>query len=151
MAYLGGLVSPSEMVPAARQQRDRMLARLVVPALQATVDAFSMTQPRALQHAMQQVANVWSLAQGLPALDDFTVAHARYPPSPLPTSPPLPCPAQATIPNRLIPALTTPALPRSNRELPPVSAAPAFRLAPQTILTCSLFAGYARSVSLLRF
>eukprot|EP00884_Botryococcus_braunii_P001705 jgi/Botrbrau1/11535/Bobra.0393s0014.1 len=77
VAYLNGLVSPSEMVPVARQQRDRMLARIVVPALQAALEASSFGKGGGLRQAMQQVANVWSLAQALPALDDFTVARAR--------------------------------------------------------------------------
>ena len=34
VAYLQGLVSVGEVVPAAKQYRDRMLARVVVDALQ---------------------------------------------------------------------------------------------------------------------
>jgi hypothetical protein len=77
VAYLAGLVSPSEMVPLARQQRDRMLQRVLLSALQAAVDDFSPARQGALKRAMQQVANAWCLAQALPALDDFTLAKAR--------------------------------------------------------------------------
>ena len=50
MAYLAGLVSPAEVVPLARQQRDRMLGRVVADALQRQLDALSM---RDLGRAMQ--------------------------------------------------------------------------------------------------
>ncbi len=50
VAYLAGLVSPAEVLPVARQQRDRMLSRVVADALQRQLDALS---PRDLGRAMQ--------------------------------------------------------------------------------------------------
>ncbi|GAB4817780.1 hypothetical protein N2152v2_004826 [Parachlorella kessleri] len=77
VAYLQGLVSVGEVVPAARQYRDRMLARVVVDALQKRVDVCAGEPGLALSQGLQLVANVAALVQALAALDEFAVMRAR--------------------------------------------------------------------------
>ena len=50
IAYLAGLVSTAEVLPVVRQQRDKMLTRVVIGALQNTLDALSV---RDFSKAMQ--------------------------------------------------------------------------------------------------
>lgn len=50
VAYLAGLVSTAEVLPVVRQQRDRMLTRVVIGALQHTLDALGI---RDFSKAMQ--------------------------------------------------------------------------------------------------
>lgn len=50
MAYLTGLVSSAEVLPVVRQQRDKMLTRVAIGALQRSLEALSM---RDLGRAMQ--------------------------------------------------------------------------------------------------
>ncbi|BDA50846.1 Exocyst complex component 6B [Coccomyxa sp. Obi] len=74
VAYLTGLVSSAEVLPVVRQQRDKMLSRVAIGALQASLDALSM---RDLGRAMQAVTDAWALGAAMPALDDFTHVRAR--------------------------------------------------------------------------
>ena len=50
IAYLAGLVSTAEVLPVVRQQRDKMLTRVVIGALQQTLDALGV---RDFSKAMQ--------------------------------------------------------------------------------------------------
>ncbi len=50
IAYLAGLVSMAEVLPVVRQQRDKMLTRVVIGALQQTLDALGV---RDFSKAMQ--------------------------------------------------------------------------------------------------
>ena len=50
IAYLAGLVSTAEVLPVVRQQRDKMLTRVVIGALQHTLDALGI---RDFSKAMQ--------------------------------------------------------------------------------------------------
>ena len=52
IAYLAGLVSTAEVLPVVRQQRDKMLTRVVIGALQQTLDALGI---RDFSKAMQVV------------------------------------------------------------------------------------------------
>jgi hypothetical protein len=77
VAYLKGLLTAGEVVPAARQCRDRMLARVVAPALQRRLDAAAGDTALPLGVALQLAANVAALLQALQPLDDFLLAQAR--------------------------------------------------------------------------
>jgi hypothetical protein len=50
VAYLAGLVSPAEVLPVVRAQRDRMLTRVAIGALQQSLDALGV---RDFSKAMQ--------------------------------------------------------------------------------------------------
>ncbi len=78
-AYLMGLVSSAEVLPVVRQQRDKMLTRVAIGALQRSLDALSM---RDLGRAMQAVTDAWALGAAMPALDDFTLHRVRRAPEP---------------------------------------------------------------------
>ena len=41
-SYLAGLVSTAEVLPVVRQQRDKMLTRVVIGALQQSLDALGV-------------------------------------------------------------------------------------------------------------
>lgn len=43
MAFLTGLVSSAEVLPVVRQQRDKMLSRVAIGALQVRASHFSST------------------------------------------------------------------------------------------------------------
>lgn len=50
VAYLAGLVSTAEVLPVVRAQRDRMLTRVAIGALQQSLDALGV---RDFSKAMQ--------------------------------------------------------------------------------------------------
>jgi hypothetical protein len=77
VAYLKGLLTAGEVVPAARQYRDRMLARVVVAALQRRVDAAAGDTRLPLGTGLQLVGNVAALRHVLPHLDEYLLAQAR--------------------------------------------------------------------------
>jgi hypothetical protein len=74
IAYLSGLVSSAEVLPVVRQQRDKMLTRVAIGALQRSLEALGM---RDLGRAMQAVTDAWALGVAMPALDEFTVLRIR--------------------------------------------------------------------------
>ncbi|KAK9819680.1 hypothetical protein WJX72_001042 [[Myrmecia] bisecta] len=77
ISYLAGLVSPGEVLPVARQYRDRMLTKIMIETLEASVAAFSLTVPQAMRRSMQLVANAACLIEALGPLDDYTVLKGR--------------------------------------------------------------------------
>ncbi len=77
VAYLKGLLTAGEVVPATRQYRDRMLARIVVDALQKRVDAAAGQADLPVETALQLVANIAAVVHALAPLDDFILAQAR--------------------------------------------------------------------------
>ena len=77
VAYLKGLVTAGEVLPAAKQHRDRMLGGVVAPALQRRVDAAAGDDHLSLQTRLQLVASIAALMQALVPLDDFALLQAR--------------------------------------------------------------------------
>lgn len=77
VAYLKGLLTAGEVVPATRQYRDRMLGRVVADALQRRVDAAAGQAGLPVETALQLVANVAALMHALAPLDEFALAQAR--------------------------------------------------------------------------
>eukprot|EP00887_Chlorella_sp_A99_P005321 scaffold1.g5321.t1 len=77
VAYLKGLVTAGEVLPAAKQHRDRMLAAVVAPALQRRLDAAAAEPRTPLGTRLQLVANVAALIQAIIPLDDFALLQAR--------------------------------------------------------------------------
>ncbi|KAL4430682.1 hypothetical protein ABPG75_005938 [Micractinium tetrahymenae] len=77
VAYLKGLLTAGEVVPATRQYRDRMLSRIVADCLQKRVDAAVGQADLPVETALQLVANVAALMHALAPLDDFALAQAR--------------------------------------------------------------------------
>ena len=76
-AYMWGLVSQGEALAVARLQRDSMLVRLPLQALEAAIQAWPASDPAALDLALQAVADVDALTEALQALDDFTFVTVR--------------------------------------------------------------------------
>ena len=76
-AYSAGLYSTSEAVPAARQQRDSTLKRIMVGSLHAQL-THAGEGPDALLRTAQATANAACLHAAIPALERLTVLRARH-------------------------------------------------------------------------
>ncbi|KAF8067252.1 SEC15A [Scenedesmus sp. PABB004] len=75
VAYLRGLTSPGELLPAVLHQRDRMMAKVLVEVLSSK--ARSVANAEMLRESMKAAANAWAIGEALDALDDWTIAAAR--------------------------------------------------------------------------
>lgn len=75
-AYSVGLYSSSEAVPAAQQQQDTTLKRILAESLQAQLLSASQG-PDALLRTAQATANAACLVVAIPALEQLTVLRAR--------------------------------------------------------------------------
>lgn len=80
VGYLKGLVSVGEVVPASKQYRDRMLARVVGGQLMRRVEACGRDGGggSALKRRLQLVADVAAVMHALSPLDDFAMVQARW-------------------------------------------------------------------------
>ncbi|WIA12907.1 hypothetical protein OEZ85_006525 [Tetradesmus obliquus] len=75
LAYLRGLHSPQELLPAVLHQRDRMLGKVLVEVL--SLKARSVASEEMLRECMKVAANAWALSAALDGLDDWTIQQAR--------------------------------------------------------------------------
>ncbi|WIA33058.1 hypothetical protein OEZ86_006214 [Tetradesmus obliquus] len=75
LAYLRGLHSPQELLPAVLHQRDRMLGKVLVEVL--SLKARSVASEEMLRECMKVAANAWALCAALDGLDDWTIQQAR--------------------------------------------------------------------------
>ena len=73
----GAWSARGEALAVARLQRDSMLVRLPLQALEAAIKASPASDPAALDRALQAVADVDALTEALQALDDFTFVTVR--------------------------------------------------------------------------
>lgn len=74
IAYLAGLVSTAEVLPVVRQQRDKMLTRVVIGALQQALDALGI---RDFSKAMQVMRSVAADLCDCPELPDISGVNVR--------------------------------------------------------------------------
>ncbi|GLC33371.1 hypothetical protein PLESTB_000340000 [Pleodorina starrii] len=92
LAYLQGLLSPWELLPAVLQARDRLLAKTVVDALAdhtarllsadgaatAAPSQWSVTRtPWRIREVMRMITNAWCLAIAMQVLDEWTLLQVR--------------------------------------------------------------------------
>ena len=69
IAYLAGLVSTAEVLPVVRQQRDKMLTRVVIGALQQSLDSLGV---RDFSKAMQVMRSVAGAPYGCPHISGIS-------------------------------------------------------------------------------
>eukprot|EP00882_Tetradesmus_deserticola_P016117 GHRQ01017193.1.p1 GENE.GHRQ01017193.1~~GHRQ01017193.1.p1 ORF type:complete len:300 (+),score=166.91 GHRQ01017193.1:1187-2086(+) len=75
LAYLRGLHSPQELLPAVLHQRDRMLGKVLVEVL--SFKARSVASEEMMRECMKVAANARALSAALDGLDDWTIQQAR--------------------------------------------------------------------------
>jgi len=93
-AFAWGLAGPGEVLAVVRLQRDAMMTQLPLTAIEECLKTRPTPHSKALDHALQSIADIDALSQALQSLDDFTFVTVRWvvcppPPSLLQLSPPL--------------------------------------------------------------
>eukprot|EP00879_Flechtneria_rotunda_P031208 GHRR01034071.1.p1 GENE.GHRR01034071.1~~GHRR01034071.1.p1 ORF type:complete len:165 (+),score=46.30 GHRR01034071.1:223-717(+) len=76
LAYLRGLLSAGELLPAVLQHRDRMLSKVVNDVLSAKARSIGSNEEM-MREAMRCAANAWALSYAMDGLDDWTIHQAR--------------------------------------------------------------------------
>jgi hypothetical protein len=76
-AFAWGLTSAGEVLAVVRLQRDLMMTQLPLTAIENCLKARPNSHSKALDHALQSIADIDALSLALQALDDSTFVTVR--------------------------------------------------------------------------
>ena len=76
-AYMWGLMTTAEMLSLVRAQRDSMLIRSLLSAMEASITQIRVSDKDAVFYALQACSDVKCISEGLQALDDHTFFTVR--------------------------------------------------------------------------